>query len=114
MAGDRGPARAPWRSSDPTGGTGRWVALALLLFAWGAFDIGEVAFGVVCAGAAVFCFLYSRPDIRASIARRVKSWSNKPAAQLPVTTVAGVHGQALAAGAGAYLATGERGEWISA
>src|SRR5205823_8027994 len=114
MAGGRGPAWAQPGSSDPTLGHGRWVAIVFALLGWGAFGIGETVGGLAFLAVAVWCWLYSRPDIRARIAHLIKSWSDKPAAPLPVTTVAGVRGRALATGAGAYLATGERGEWISA
>ncbi len=114
MFGERGPAWVPGRRRDPTGGTGVPLAVILMLFAWGAFGIGDVGWTAILASIAVACWLYARPDVRARIVRRVQSWSEQQSAELPVMSAAGLHGRALSAGSGAYLATGERGEWISA
>ncbi len=114
MFGERGPAWVSGRRRDPTGGTGVPLALILLLFAWGAFGIGDVGWTAVLASIAVACWLYARPDVRARIVRRVQSWSEQQFGEPPIMSAAGLHGRALSAGSGAYLATGERGEWISA
>jgi hypothetical protein len=41
----------------------------LVLFAWGAFGIGDIGWTAILASIAVACWLYARPDVRTRIVR---------------------------------------------
>lgn len=91
----------------------RLLAGVLMLFGLGALGIGDLGGMLLFLGIAAACFLYVRPDLRARIGSLLHPAPKQPAVPAALS-VGGLHTRALAAGAGAYLATGERGEWISA
>lgn len=91
----------------------RALALCLAFFALLSFGAGQTVFGLILA--AVAAFLWLRHSV--SFQLRLKEWAaSRPRGEpvKPPATIAQLRERALDAGGGAYLAIGERGEWIAA
>jgi len=114
MAAERGPAWAPGPRDRASAALAMKLAAGLALFGVLALGTGELLGGAFFVAIAAVCWLYARPDLRARILDWAQSVSEQPSAGLPVLSARELHARAYQAGAGAYLATGERGQWISA
>ncbi len=112
MSEPRKPAYAPVRRSDPSVQLARPLAVILALLGIYGIATGDLG-GLALIFLALLCWLYTRPDLRARIAHSLQS-APEPAPALAPATVPELHQRALSAGGGAYLATGEQGQWIAA
>jgi type IV secretion system protein VirD4 len=119
MADSRQPAvPPPGREPDYGLAFVRLLIWILLFLAVAVFTQGGgIGWGLIFLAGSFVCWLITRPDLRARIRRALEeAVAEAEAEQAPAAsvTIAELHQRARQFGGGAYLATGERGEWISA
>jgi type IV secretion system protein VirD4 len=120
VSDSRQPALAPQGKPPDYGlALGRLMRWVLLILGIGAIAQGtSIGWGIVFLAVSGVCWLITLPHLRARVrhafaeaAAEIDAKERPPSADI---TIPELHQRARQFGGGAYLATGERGEWISA